>query len=297
MVYRNIETSLWDDPKVLGLPAPGKLLFVYLITNRHTHVSGIYVLPPVLAQFETGLKPETWDTLCHTLSEVGLVRFDVERSVVWVVRMFEYQGKGEKNEKSAAKHLDTLHKSPMIKDFLRTYPGVKEHKSHRVSHRVSRVGVQEQDQEQDQEQKNNPPKPPKGGDVPGFAEFWTAYPKKIGKDAARKAWAKRTGVPLPAILSAIREQAQSEQWRKDGGQFIPNPATWLNQGRWEDEVPRNGAAVKQRTALALGAEREWGKPFDFEGQTFILKFESGHRGLWRKDPAAHMGWVFKEEVR
>ena len=31
-------------------------------------------------------------------------------------------------------------------------------------------------------------------------------------------------------------QKGSRQWRENNGQFIPNPATWLNQGRWEDEL-------------------------------------------------------------
>jgi hypothetical protein len=69
-----------------------------------------------------------------------------------------------------------------------------------------------------------------------FASFWTAYPKKVGKAAARKSMAKIDAALLPSILTAIEAQKKSAQWMKDGGQFIPNPATWLNQGRWEDEV-------------------------------------------------------------
>ena len=34
----------------------------------------------------------------------------------------------------------------------------------------------------------------------------------------------------------VNAQKLSRQWQKDGGQYIPNPATWLNQGRWEDEA-------------------------------------------------------------
>lgn len=69
-----------------------------------------------------------------------------------------------------------------------------------------------------------------------FDEFWKAYPRKVGKEAARKAFAKAQ-VDLGTILSAVEAQKRSAQWQKDGGQYIPNPATWLNQGRWEDEVP------------------------------------------------------------
>lgn len=67
----------------------------------------------------------------------------------------------------------------------------------------------------------------------GFAEFWLAYPKKVGKGAAEAAW-KKQRPSLPDVLLAIGRQTKSEQWQKEGGQFIPNPATWLNQKRWED---------------------------------------------------------------
>lgn len=81
------------------------------------------------------------------------------------------------------------------------------------------------------------PKAPKGASVEGFAEFWNTYPKKVGKDAAEKAWNRKvkSQETISAILEAVRTQAQSDAWKKDGGQFIPNPATWLNAGRWKDE--------------------------------------------------------------
>lgn len=69
-----------------------------------------------------------------------------------------------------------------------------------------------------------------------FEQFWLAYPKKIGKKAAQKAFQNAQNRPrINDLLAAIERARKSEQWRKDGGQFIPNPATWLNQGRWDDE--------------------------------------------------------------
>jgi hypothetical protein len=71
-----------------------------------------------------------------------------------------------------------------------------------------------------------------------FESFWNTYPKKIGKDAAWKAWVKRNG-SLPEIniiLTALEAQKKADAWTKDKGQFIPNPATWINQGRWMDEI-------------------------------------------------------------
>lgn len=77
----------------------------------------------------------------------------------------------------------------------------------------------------------------KGKITSDFDAFWTAYPRKTGKKAAFKAWRKATDKPaLDVIIKAIEARKQTEQWRKDHGQFIPHPATWLNQGRWDDEV-------------------------------------------------------------
>jgi len=75
-----------------------------------------------------------------------------------------------------------------------------------------------------------------------FDLFWTAYPKKVAKKYARKAWDKLdiTDSLQTSILAAIELQKGTEAWQKDGGQFIPHPATWLNGGNWENEVGGNG---------------------------------------------------------
>jgi uncharacterized protein YdaU (DUF1376 family) len=68
-----------------------------------------------------------------------------------------------------------------------------------------------------------------------FDIFWGKYPKKVGKDAALRAFVKRKPDQhlLTQMLNAIGEQIRSESWTKG---FVPNPATWLNEGRWQDEV-------------------------------------------------------------
>lgn len=70
-----------------------------------------------------------------------------------------------------------------------------------------------------------------------FAAFWEAYPKKVGKEAARKAWkrVKPDAALYERILRAVDAAKGCDQWCREGGRFIPNPATWLNQGRWDDE--------------------------------------------------------------
>lgn len=72
-----------------------------------------------------------------------------------------------------------------------------------------------------------------------FDVFWTAYPRKVGKDAAKKAWTQKKP-PLQTVLDALAWQSVSDAWTKDGGSYIPHPATYLRQGRWQDERPLTG---------------------------------------------------------
>jgi len=90
-----------------------------------------------------------------------------------------------------------------------------------------------------------PPLTPPGG----FDEFWAAYPKKTGKAAALKAWSKLKDIRivLGLILEALRWQRTSDQWTKDGGQYVPNPATYLNQERWLDEPIEINTKPKEKS--------------------------------------------------
>lgn len=96
--------------------------------------------------------------------------------------------------------------------------------------------------------KKTPYSPPMGDESLGkskkpytkdFLDFWSAYPRKVGKGTAFKAWqrAKKNGLPeLNILLAAVKKQKKSRAWTKDGGEYIPHPATWINGSRWEDSV-------------------------------------------------------------
>ncbi|MCP4493337.1 MAG: hypothetical protein GY820_39435 [Gammaproteobacteria bacterium] len=125
-----------------------------------------------------------------------------------------------------------------------------------------------------------------------FLQFWTVYPRREGKGRAWKYWT-REGLDrkLPDILSGVALYRCTEGWQKDGGRFIPHPATWLNDRRWEDE-PETAAVARPTVCLVDGVERKWGTEFSSNGDVFTLKEANGHRGLWKKDPAATGGWYF-----
>ena len=84
-----------------------------------------------------------------------------------------------------------------------------------------------------------------------FLSFWEAYPaspNKTAKASAFKAWMKAKGRPdIDTLKAALAKVARSEKWTKNNGQFIPNPAKWINGACWEDDA----GGQKQATLTEL----------------------------------------------
>lgn len=69
-----------------------------------------------------------------------------------------------------------------------------------------------------------------------FNAFYAAYPRKVGRAAAERVWMRMTpkNFLIQKIMSDI-ERRKKGDWKDKDKQFIPHPATYLNQRRWEDE--------------------------------------------------------------
>lgn len=92
-----------------------------------------------------------------------------------------------------------------------------------------------------------------------FESWWREYPRRVGKGAAKVAYEKAIlkGLSDQELLEAIRRQAWSLEL-----QYIPHPATWLNQERWADDPlaaapsgrsSRIGAVERMREELMGGS--------------------------------------------
>jgi len=82
-----------------------------------------------------------------------------------------------------------------------------------------------------------------------FSEFWLAYPNKVGKPKARASFAKAMKrdefeVIMDGLRRYIRTRPPDRDWL--------NPATFLNQERWNDEP----ATVTQRSAFAAPSRQQ-----------------------------------------
>ena len=75
------------------------------------------------------------------------------------------------------------------------------------------------------------------GKLSDFDLFWEIYPRKKSKGDAVKAWKQTESIrpPIEELLAAIQAQERGFNWQKDGGQFIPYPASWLRAWGWNDE--------------------------------------------------------------
>ncbi len=90
-------------------------------------------------------------------------------------------------------------------------------------------------------------------DASKFDAFYSAYPKKRNRGDAEKAFnaIKADDDLLAKMLSAIDAAKQSQDWQKDGGKFIPYPASWLRAKGWEDEHGGFGTGSSDEFAGAI----------------------------------------------
>jgi hypothetical protein len=87
-----------------------------------------------------------------------------------------------------------------------------------------------------------------------FEDWYNHYPRKVGRADAISAFMKLNPDDslVATMIEAVEAQKKQIAWLKDGGSFIPHPATWINGRRWEDEVgPTVIAPVNPHTGKVL----------------------------------------------
>lgn len=74
----------------------------------------------------------------------------------------------------------------------------------------------------------------------GFPEFWTVWPigpRKVAKQQCLDKWASfGCANNWEHIVMHVEWMKTQDDWKKDGGSFVPMPKTYLNQQRWLDWV-------------------------------------------------------------
>jgi hypothetical protein len=86
-----------------------------------------------------------------------------------------------------------------------------------------------------------------------FNEFWSMYPRKVSKRVAEKAWSKLTLQEQSDALEALPTHIQYWKLKNTETEYIPHPATWINQGRWDDELDMTVKVKEDKSWMATEA--------------------------------------------
>lgn len=225
MVKRFTETTKWDDPWFIRLPVSLKLLWLYLCDR--CDASGVIDFCPELASIQIGAEVGT-----QSLTAFG-ERVQKLASGKWqIVKFLSFQY-------GCVDAHCPAHK-PVIR--LITANGLK-YPINNLLDRVSNT-LKEKDKDKEKDNKGESEGGKKTED--GFDLFWSEYPNKQAKPVARRAWVKIPDDEREDVMNGLREWLKSEAWQKDNGNYIPHPATFLNQRRWENS-PKAKAPKKPRT--------------------------------------------------
>lgn len=218
------ETDKWRDPWFRGLKPASKLLFLFVIDNCNN--AGFWEEDKDYACYATGISPDDYEGAKEGLTR-GLVG---AHGWLWVRRFLKHQKNVNLNPQNNA-HIQII---SLISEQLNRFSGIAEFDQFLAPHQglISPIGKVEV---KVTVKKDGEVQERKGALIAGFTEFWGAYPKRKAKGEAEKAWLSMRGSDhLDDILAGIASSRKTDQWQKDGGKYIPNPATWLRSRGWED---------------------------------------------------------------
>jgi hypothetical protein len=187
-----------------------------------------------------GLRQKEFDVIIETCLRVGL--FQGDEKAIWsnaVIRRREHIQNVRELRRSAG----------LASGQARAKDKGNEHVLNTCSTGVEQNRTEKRREEEIRED-TTPPLPPQGGVSVAFETFWKTSPRKTGKASASRSFerAVKKGVPAEKIIAAVETHKRGAGWKKDNGQFIPHPTTWLNQGRWDDEVVPDQAPNPYRSA-------------------------------------------------
>lgn len=247
-----VKTNIWSDAWFVALHERAQRLFLYLITNEHTRISGFYQLPMFKIMAQMGWdEPETSKWL-KALEPKAIYHNG------WVA-IHNYQRHQNVTN-------NTKVQMAIEKELAEVPETVLKYKSEIINHKsegMDTLSIGYKSQENGSTEPKTPVDKKRGktgNNIKStsslyseeFERFWAVYPRKVGKGAAWSAWQKLHPNPqlIERIISVTLIYAQTPQWKKENGQFVPHPTTFLNQRRFDD-TPEVGNTTSQSKYAGL----------------------------------------------
>jgi hypothetical protein len=255
--YGKVAPQFWTGrtgKRIRALGGDAQRVALYLLTCPNATMTGLYYLPLPTLCHEVGISSQGALKALRSLSEADFACFDEPSEHVFVPSMARFQigdtlAERDKRVAGVVNELLTMRGSRFLRDFVAKYEQSYHLRSAPKWGDLARAieGASEpppsQEQEQEQEQEQDPSlscasRTARGLGLEGFDRFWTAYPRKVAKAAAQKAWKRvaPTASLLEQMLVVLEEAKRSDQWLREDGRYIPHASTWLLGQRWEDDT-------------------------------------------------------------
>ena len=288
--FATTATSIWDDEDWWELT--GEQQRVYLMLTQQKDITPAGTLPLTLGRWANSTKGCTIDALSQTLRELSDAQYiviDWRRELI-LIRSFVRWDRGYNN----AKRLSAIQASAKAVG-PKLLAGVLAHELNRLSikHEIKAEPIDvkamphrspidapsidagygyvsnylpEPEPEPEPEpgtgnqQSEGDRSPitatPQRAQYPAeFKEFWSFYPRKVGKDKALTAWrsAIKNRTTADEITDAARRMSQDPHLPEEN--FIPHATTWLNRGGWNDPPypPRTNGRMPTADAHVMDA--------------------------------------------
>ena len=273
-VFTRVERGYWQDEFILELTPEQKFFYLYLMSNSKVNTLGAYVFPLTMSTVELGYNKETVLKLLDHFAQVGKIIWDETTKEVFLLNWPKRNwNKRTATLRALKKDVDAL-KSPVLREKISamlsafcggedTIDDTEEQKGTngnneeqkgtngnnedildgRIENREKRIENREKKKEKEKEDVGT-----EFDAAAAFEIFYKAYPNKKNVKTARTRWEKMKVTPelFAAIMEGLERAKNSQEWTKDGGAYIPHPATWLNGEGWKNEYKplRQAAAPK-----------------------------------------------------
>jgi len=261
--FRKIDTRIWTDSKFRDLSDDGKFVFFALLT--HPNLTSVGAMRGTLGGLaeEIGWLPERLRKGFQEASSKGMVKHDGRAHLIVLPRFIRYNSPESPNViRGWGQAYEQLPECPlkdelfhMIKEYTEAYTeGFRKAFAEAFRQPCPNPEPEpepEQEQERDKEdisvkpisenstgqfglEPTTLPERIKPQDSDDFEMFWMAYPRRVAKGNARKAFRIAVKNAVPSVIIAGAERFARERRGQDP-KFTPHPASWLNAGRWADD--------------------------------------------------------------
>jgi hypothetical protein len=211
-IFRKIHTSFWSDTFIQELDNDHKLFYLYLLTNEKTKQCGIYEISKRQISFELGYSIDRVSKLLAYFVKTGKIMYSEETKEIAIKNWNKFNGSTSPLVVKCIKsELCNVKNRVLIEYVNGIYTELQEE--------------QEEEQEQEKEQEDNL-----------FDELWALYTKQGNKKTSNSAFNNLTKKEIEIVKLHIPNYIKNHI-DNDKMNFLPHFSTYLNQKRFNDELP------------------------------------------------------------